>query len=706
MVNPVKMKPVMIKIELPPKYYLDHFREFRAMLEKQYGQFFDDHHRSFLSDFDSLSEDGQCLYLRLMNRRGRFFFTESLQYQEITSFEEASKELLGKKFISILNENHWDDFLPGLSKIKLVELAEKNSVQIKKSWSREKIREELKVLPFSPFENVVVQDRREELQYLLFLFFGKIQDNLSLYTLRDLGVRKSNKQKESFISRFQNKEEALSHYFYAKLAEDITLAPPIEAWPATLNRDSFELREEILLAISEEHKAIDDIDGCIEVLSHCHAHPGREKRVRLLFMQDRKEEALQIVNQILDEPYSDVEYLFAEDYLARKFNKQKQSILTKTLREARKVSIDESYFRHPEMGVIDYLNSLGQTSFHVENYLWNSLFGLLFWEELFESEKTAIFNEFERRPKDLDSIRFYELHEEKIQQKLEILSVNYVLQKIEDKKDIQNGVFGWYENLSTELELFLSKAHLDSVKEMLVYLAKDFNKRNSGFPDLVSYSDDRVKFYEIKAEGDSLKQLQLLQILALKKAGFEVEILQVEYAFNPEQLYVVVDIETTGGSLPYHRITELGAVKMRNGEVVERFQTLVNPERWISREIEALTGISNEMVKTAPKFAEVADAFHEFTKDAIFVAHNVGFDYGFIQAEFEKLEKRFVRPYICTKAGMKKQYPDLESYSLKNLTSHFGISLETHHRALCDAEAAAGLLKLINLKRREKASKA
>ena len=706
MVNPVKMRPVMIKIELPPKYYLDHFREFRAMLEKQYGQFFDDHHRSFLSDFDSLSEDGQCLYLRLMNRRGRFFFTESLQYQEITSFDEASKELLGKKFISLLNENHWEDFLPGLSKIKLVELAEKNSVQIKKSWSREKIREELKVLPFSPFEDVVVQDRREELQYLLFLFFGKIQDNLSLYTLRDLGVRKSNKQKETFISRFQNKEEALSHYFYARLAEDISSAPPVEAWPATLNRDSFDLREEILLAISEEHKAIDDIDGCIEILSYCRAHPGREKRVRLLFMQDRKEEALQILNQILEEPYSDIEYLFAEDYLARKFNKQKQSILTKTLREARKVSIDESYFRHPEMGVIDYLKSLGQTSFHVENYLWNSLFGLLFWEELFESEETAIFNEFERRPKDLDSIRFYELHEEKIHHKLEILSAEYILQKIEEKKDIQNGVFGWYENLSIELDLFLSKANHQSVKDMLVYLAKDFNKRNSGFPDLVSYSDEGVKFYEIKAEGDSLKQLQLLQILALKKVGFEVEILQVEYAFNPEQLYVVVDIETTGGSLPYHRITELGAVKMRNGEVIERYQTLVNPERWISREIEALTGISNEMVKTAPKFAEVADAFHEFTKDAIFVAHNVGFDYGFIQAEFEKLEKRFVRPYICTKAGMKKQYPDLESYSLKNLTSHFGISLETHHRALCDAEAAAGLLKLINLKRREKASKA
>lgn len=693
----------MTKIELPPKYYLDHFREFRSMLERQYGQFFDDHHVAFLKDFDLLSEDGQCLYLRLMNRRGRFFFQDSLQYQEITSYESAARELHEKKFIAQLGEHDWEEFLSILPKAKLTELATFNEIPFKKSWSREKLCEELNKIPFTPFQDVVVQEKREELSYLLFLFFGKIQSNLSLYTLRDLGVRKSNKQKESFISRFQNREEALSHYFYAKLSEDITLAPSIKEWPEPLNRDSFDLREDILLAISEEHKALDDIDGCIEVLSHCRAHPGREKKIRLLYMQDRKEEALKGLNEILDHPYSDVEYLFAEDYLARKFNKERQSILTKTLRESRKIKIDESYFRHPEMGVIDQLKEAGIESYHVENYLWNSLFGLLFWEELFQSEKTALYNEFERRPKDLDSIRFYDIHEKEIFEKLDLLSVDYIRNKIAEKYETPNGLFGWHESLRDELTLFLSKANPDSVKEMLVYLAKDFNKRNSGFPDLVSYSEDGVKFFEIKAEGDSLKQLQLLQILALKKAGLEVEILQVEYAFNPNQLYVVVDIETTGGSLPYHRITELGAVKMRNGEVIEKYQSLVNPERWISREIEALTGISNAMVKDAPKFADVADAFHEFTKDAIFVAHNVGFDYSFIQAEYEKLEKKFVRPYICTKVGMKKHYPDLPSYSLKNLTTHFEIGLETHHRALCDAEAAAGLLNLINLKRQNKA---
>lgn len=217
----------------------------------------------------------------------------------------------------------------------------------------------------------------------------------------------------------------------------------------------------------------------------------------------------------------------------------------------------------------------------------------------------------------------------------------------------------------------------------------------------MAIENGEIKFFEIKAPGDSLKERQLMQMIALQKAGFHVEVLQVEYTYNPLQLYVVVDIETTGGHLPYHRITELGAVKMRGGEVVEKFQSLVNPERRISREIEQLTGISNEMVAVAPKFHEVAAAFSQFTQDCIFVAHNVAFDYGFIQSEYERLEQKFVRPYICTKAGIKKHYPGLESYGLKNLCAHFGISLVNHHRALADAEAAAGLLLLINQKRAE-----
>jgi DNA polymerase-3 subunit epsilon len=100
------------------------------------------------------------------------------------------------------------------------------------------------------------------------------------------------------------------------------------------------------------------------------------------------------------------------------------------------------------------------------------------------------------------------------------------------------------------------------------------------------------------------------------------------------------------------------------------------------------------MVANAPIFAEVAEHVASFTEDAVFVAHNVNFDYGFIKQEFARLEQTFRRPKMCTVREMRRTYPGLPSYSLANLTRHFHIDMEQHHRALSDAKAAAELLKL------------
>ncbi|MDY6885196.1 MAG: exonuclease domain-containing protein, partial [Pseudomonadota bacterium] len=203
-----------------------------------------------------------------------------------------------------------------------------------------------------------------------------------------------------------------------------------------------------------------------------------------------------------------------------------------------------------------------------------------------------------------------------------------------------------------------------------------------------------LRFEEIKAPGDQLRRNQLVSIQRLQQAGFEVAVTTVNWVRDPEQPYVVVDIETTGGNNSYNRITEIGMVKLIAGEEVARYQTLLNPQRRIPSNITRLTGISDEMVKDAPLFSEVANDIAEFTEDAVFVAHNVNFDYGFIKQEFARLEQSFRRPKMCTVREMRRTHPGLPSYSLANLTKHFYISMERHHRALSDAKAAAELLKL------------
>ncbi|MEM1358322.1 MAG: exonuclease domain-containing protein [Bacteroidota bacterium] len=158
--------------------------------------------------------------------------------------------------------------------------------------------------------------------------------------------------------------------------------------------------------------------------------------------------------------------------------------------------------------------------------------------------------------------------------------------------------------------------------------------------------------------------------------------------------YAIIDVETTGGRANRHRVTEVGIVIFDGEKVLETYQSLINPEMRIPAGITELTGITMEMVANAPKFHEVARQIVELTQDRIFVAHNSRFDYDFIREEFRRLGYTYSRKQLCTVRLSRKTFPGLPSYSLGNLTRHFGIKLDNHHRALADAEATTELLKL------------
>lgn len=160
-------------------------------------------------------------------------------------------------------------------------------------------------------------------------------------------------------------------------------------------------------------------------------------------------------------------------------------------------------------------------------------------------------------------------------------------------------------------------------------------------------------------------------------------------------MYAIVDIETTGGKAALDKITEIGIV-LHNGEtIVDTYSTLINPERSIPYNIVRITGITDIMVKDAPKFYEVAAKIVKMTEGAIFVAHNVHFDYSFLQEEFRQLGYTYSRKKICTVRLSRKVFPGLPSYSLGNIIKYFSISVQARHRALDDAKATAELFDLM-----------
>jgi DNA polymerase-3 subunit epsilon len=160
-------------------------------------------------------------------------------------------------------------------------------------------------------------------------------------------------------------------------------------------------------------------------------------------------------------------------------------------------------------------------------------------------------------------------------------------------------------------------------------------------------------------------------------------------------MYAIVDIETTGGSTQFEKITEIAIYQHDGQEITGEFISLVNPERNIPYFITNLTGITNEMVEDAPRFYEIARKIIEMTEGRTFVAHNAHFDYSFIRQEYKSLGFNFKRSILDTVALSRKLLPGHASYSLGNICHDLNININGRHRAGGDALATVRLLEIL-----------
>ncbi len=160
-------------------------------------------------------------------------------------------------------------------------------------------------------------------------------------------------------------------------------------------------------------------------------------------------------------------------------------------------------------------------------------------------------------------------------------------------------------------------------------------------------------------------------------------------------MYAILDIETTGGQFNEEGITEIAIYKFDGHEIVDQFISLVNPEIPIQPFVVKLTGINNAMLRSAPKFFEVAKRIIEMTNDCVLVAHNASFDYRILRTEFRRLGYEFNVKTLCTVELSKKLLPEQTSHSLGKLVRALGIPMADRHRASGDAMATVKLFKML-----------
>ncbi|MGO1370813.1 MAG: PolC-type DNA polymerase III [Senegalia sp. (in: firmicutes)] len=161
--------------------------------------------------------------------------------------------------------------------------------------------------------------------------------------------------------------------------------------------------------------------------------------------------------------------------------------------------------------------------------------------------------------------------------------------------------------------------------------------------------------------------------------------------------YIVFDIETTGFSPINDGITEIGAVKIKNGEIIDTFSELINPEKKIPEKVIQLTGITEAMVKDKPTVDKILPKFKEFIGEDVLVAHNASFDMGFINKKYKDINITLANPVLDTLQFSRELYSHLKSHKLNRIAKYLNVSLENHHRAVDDSRATAEiLLKMIS----------
>jgi len=156
----------------------------------------------------------------------------------------------------------------------------------------------------------------------------------------------------------------------------------------------------------------------------------------------------------------------------------------------------------------------------------------------------------------------------------------------------------------------------------------------------------------------------------------------------------IVDVETTGAHPAWDRVTEIAVVEVAHGEVRSEWSTLVNPGTRIPPAIQALTGITDDMVAGAPAFEDLAPGLYERLEGRVFVAHNARFDYGFLRHEFERAGLRFQARTLCTVKLSRRLYPDQARHNLDSLIERHHLQCSARHRALGDAQAVWQFLRV------------
>ncbi|TDB68080.1 VRR-NUC domain-containing protein [Arundinibacter roseus] len=556
--------------ELPPKYYLENFRYVLDFVRKLYLPLLTPPELDFLDMFDRLSEDAQCLFVRFSNRRGAFFKVNSLSYAELSDIPASLTELLTQGFAENLSEQHAPragEVIDLFSKPELLLLSQvlmpavpppKN---IRKPdlvrWLLHEFSFEELLTAMQSGEPVIKVCYEVEVMMMKFLFFGNRHDGMTEFVVRDLGyVRYQSFQEENFSVRFETRKDvedrlmlSLTAETFYELKEEV---PPEEIYDWFMNWQGGLVGELSEVALPSYRRLVLRIGAWLErkkmpeqaltVYQLTSDAPSRERRARLLHRIGELEEALALCDEMIQSPQNADERFLGLDYREKIVNKKKRVIrqTTLALKAADAVEIAVSYRHQVEKGVIDYYLEQGYAAIFSENEPWRALFGLVFWDIIYDTNVRAIHHPLQRVPSDFFLPDFFTKREKLLRQRLVELSSaeafeSLIVKTYLDKLGTTNVLVAWYEGLLEAVLVLTSYIKPEQLHLILMEMALNLRENTRGFPDLLVWKDDFYSLVEVKSPTDHLSSQQLNWLHFFEQINVRSKVLRVDWIPEMEE---------------------------------------------------------------------------------------------------------------------------------------------------------------------------
>ena len=546
--------------DLSTFYYWENFNYVLGYVKKQYQNLLSDSEILFIQEFENLSKESQCLYLRLASRRALWFREEKLTYVEISNIPLRLNELGENGFIrfaSKLDSVDLGSILSVFSKKECIALTSKIA-HFPKFTST--IAKEHLVDLCKPFGNELLQElnvmtsrlicpvQLEYFTFIQFLFFGTKFRDMSEFVIRDLGHRQYVVvNEEEFIPYFQSRKEAIEKWKisiwrerFQELSKDSeSTYELVESW----NQDILPMYEDISdVAMGSFERALFSLGRWLERLGYMELaldiyEPSfsclsLERRVRILAKLKRIDEALLLAKLGLEIAFSPKETHFFEDFILKQNSKKHIKVVTQSLKSSPTLLIDIKWKGNVEMGVMHYFENMGYSAHFTENHLWKNVLGILCWDLVFDEKQTGIHHPFQWAPSHYSSEGFTLGKEKDFEDKISLLGsidsfIIYALEIKENHEGKLNPLIDWY---TLDIQLIRELVHIvpfESLSKVLRYLWTHLSTHAKGFPDLFIFKDSEYQFIEVKSPTDHLSAIQYFWHDFLIKSGIKFELYRV-----------------------------------------------------------------------------------------------------------------------------------------------------------------------------------